>query len=109
MIREIEVQSRKVRKQILLDDLSLIYLSSFFCNIKHVSWSYENEFRCTTGATAKGMPYFSAIPKEIYIGMNCMQSYKDSIIKIANKLQIPVYKMKLDEQGSEFNLIAKRL
>ncbi|NMA50063.1 MAG: DUF2971 domain-containing protein [Tissierellia bacterium] len=109
MIKEIEIQSTKGRKQILLDDLSLVYMSSFFCNIKHISWNYENEFRCTTGATAKGMPYVSAEPKEIYIGMNCVPSYTDRIIKIAKELQIPVYKMDFDEQGSEFNLIANRL
>lgn len=109
MMREIEIQSAEGKKQILLDDLSLIFLSSFFCNIKHVSWSYENEFRCTTGATAEGMPYVSAVPKEIYIGMNCMPTYTDRIIKIANALQIPVYKMIFDELRSDFNLIPKRL
>ncbi len=109
IIKEIEIQSAEGRKQILLDDLSLVYMSSFFCNIKHISWNYENEFRCTTGATAKGMPYVSAEPKEIYIGMNCVSSYADRIIKIAKELQIPVYKMDFDEQGSEFNLIANRL
>jgi len=109
MIREIEIQSAEGKKQILLDDLSLIFLSSFFCNIKHISWSYENEFRCTTGATAEGMPYVSALPKEIYIGMNCMPTYTDRIIKIATALQIPVYKMIFDELRSDFNLITKRL
>lgn len=109
MIREIEIQSAQGKKQILLDDLSLVFLSSFFCNIKHISWSYEKEFRCTTGATAEGMPYVSAVPKEIYIGMNCMTTYTDRIIKIANFLQIPVYKMIFDELRSDFNLIPKRL
>ena len=109
IIREIEIQSAEGKKQILLDDLSLIFLSSFFCNIKHLSWSYENEFRCTTGATAEGMPYVSAVPKEIYIGMNNMPTYTDRIIKIANALQIPVYKMIFDELRSDFNLIPKKL
>ena len=109
MIREIEIQSAEEIKQILLDDLSLIFLASFFCNIKHLSWGYENEFRCTTGVTAEGMPYVSAVPKEIYIGMNCMPTYTDRIIEIANALQIPVYKMIFDELRSDFNLIPKRL
>jgi hypothetical protein len=64
---------------------------------------------CTTAATAEGMPYVSAVPKEIYIGMNCMPTYTDRIIKIANALQIPVYKMIFDELRSDFNLIPKRL
>jgi hypothetical protein len=109
IIREIEIQSAEGKRKIILDDLSLVFLSSFFCNIKHLSWSYENEFRCTTGAKAEGMPYTSAVPKEIYIGMNCMQTYTDKITKIANTLHIPVYKMIFDELSSEFNLISKRL
>lgn len=108
MIRAIEIQSAEGKKQILLDDLSLVFLSSFFCNIKHISWSYENEFRCTTGAMADGMPYVSAVPKEIYIGMNCTPTYTDRIIKIANVLQIPVYKMIFDELSTDFNLIPRR-
>ncbi|SFM12972.1 hypothetical protein SAMN02983006_02868 [Halanaerobium salsuginis] len=55
------------------------------------------------------MPYVSAAPKEIYIGMNCMSSYTDRIIKIANALEIPVYKMIFDELSSNFNLIFKKL
>ena len=109
MIREIKTQSAEGKKQILLDDLSLIFMLSFFWNLKHLSWSYENEFRCTTGASAKGMPYISAKPKEIYIGMNCKPVYIDRIIKIANTLCIPVYKMIFDELTPEFNLISKRL
>ncbi len=109
MIREIEFQSAKGKKQIVLDDLSLIFVSTLFCNIKHLSWGYENEFRCTTGAMAEGMPYLSAVPKEIYIGMNCTPTYIDRIIKIANTLQIPVYKMVFDELSSDFNLIPKKL
>lgn len=109
IIQELDIQSAEGKKQIILDDLSLVFLTSFFCNIKHISWSYENEFRCTTGAIAEGMPYVSAVPKEIYIGMNCMPSYADKIIKIANVLNIPVYKMIFDELSPEFDLIPKRL
>ncbi len=51
----IEKQSAAGNKKILIDDLSMVYMSLLLCNLKHVSWSYENEFRCTTGAKAKGM------------------------------------------------------
>lgn len=50
------------------------------------------------------MPYISAGPKEIYIGMNCKPTYVDRLIKIANTLQIPVYKMKFDELDEDFKL-----
>lgn len=109
MIQEIETQSAAGKKVILMDDLSLVFLTSLFCNIKHLSWNYENEFRCTTGAIAKGMPYLSAMPKSVFIGMNCLSTYADRIIKIADELHIPIYRMMFDEWGSEFNLIFHRV
>lgn len=109
MIQEIETQSAAGKKVILMDDLSLVFLMSLFCNIKHLSWSYENEFRCTTGAIERGMPYVSAMPKEVFIGMNCLPNYADRIIKVADELHIPVYRMMFDELGSEFNLFYRRV
>ena len=106
MTNEFNIQSSKGNKKISLNDLSLIYLSSLLCNLKHISWSYENEFRCTTGATAKGMPYISATPKEIYIGMNCLPKYENKLINIANTLKIPIYKMYFDEFNEKFDLKA---
>lgn len=109
MVQEFEKQSKQGKKKILLDDLSLIYMTTYFCNIKHISWSYENEFRCTTAANASGMPYISATPKEIYIGKNCTNTYVDRIIKIAKELQVPVYQMAFDDLNSEFNLVPRRV
>ncbi|ENJ9653668.1 DUF2971 domain-containing protein [Clostridium botulinum] len=109
IVQEIGKQSQQGKKEILLDDLSLIYMTTYFCNIKHISWSYEREFRCTTGANAKGMPYVSATPKEIYIGKNCKPTYIDRIIKIAKELQVPVFQMIFDDLTSEFNLVARRI
>ncbi len=109
IIQELETQSAEGKKQILLDDLTLVFLTSFFGNIKHLSWSYENEFRCTVGAIAEGMPYLSAIPKEIFIGMNCVSTYEDKIIKIGQVLNIPVYKMVFDEFSSNYDLIPIRI
>lgn len=103
------IQSSKGFKQILSDNLSLIYLVSLFCNIKHISWSYENEFRCSMASNAKGMPYAPAMPKAIYIGMNCLPTYRDKLIKIAAELQIPAYQMAFDEFNSNFNLIFKEI
>lgn len=109
IVQEFEKQSQQGKKKILLDDLSLIYMTTYFCNIKHISWSYENEFRCTTGANAPGMPYISATPKEIYIGKNCTNTYVDRIIKIAKELQVPVYQMAFDDLNSKFNLVPRRI
>ena len=61
------------------------------------------------GATAPGMPYVPAKPKEIYIGKNCLQTYKDRLVKIAKTLHIPIYQMTFDEFSENFNLISKQL
>lgn len=104
LIGEVDKQILEGKKQVLIDDLSLVYMASLFCNIKHETWSYEKEFRCISGTKAKGMPYISAIPKEIFIGMNCVKTYEDKLIKIASALQIPINKMIFDELSNEFNL-----
>lgn len=55
------------------------------------------------------MPYISAIPKEIYVGMKCPSTYVDKLVKIANTLQIPIYKMKFNEFDEEFNLSYEKI
>lgn len=109
LIHETKIQSAQGKKEIQLDDLSLVFVTSFFCNIKHFSWSYEKEFRCSMGANAPGMPYVPAKPKEIYIGKNCLQTYKDRLIKIARTLHIPIYQMLFDELSENFNLVFAQL
>jgi len=104
MIAEIEKQIAEGKKVIQFDDLSLIFMASFFCNIKHQTWSYEKEYRCTAGATAKSMPFFPASPKEIHIGMNCPQTYVEKLVRIANELQIPAFRMVFNELDTDFNL-----
>lgn len=80
---------------------------SLFTNIKHSSWSYENEFRCSIGISSEVSPYVTAYPKEIYGGMNCLQENKEFLIKIGNELNIPVYEMIYDELMFDFNLVAE--
>ena len=101
---EVDRQSAQGRRQILINDLSLIYVAQFLCNIKHSTWSYEKEFRCTAGAQAKGMPYIDAIPKAIYIGMNCREQNRNELVEIARRLLIPVYQMQLDELSEKYCL-----
>ena len=101
---EVERQSAQGRKEIIISDLSLIYVSQFLCNIKHSTWSYEKEFRCTNGTNTEGMPYIDAVPKAIYIGMNCNEKNKKELIEIAKILSIPVYQMQLEELSENFSL-----
>lgn len=91
-------------RQIPLNDLSLIYVAQFLCNIKHSTWSYEKEFRCTAGAQAKGMPYIDAIPKAIYVGMKCKKQNRNKLVEIAKILSIPIYQMRLDELSERYCL-----
>ena len=104
---EIERQSALGRKEIVLDDLMLIFMALLLCNVKHTSWSYEKEFRCTTGAIAMGMPFIDAKPKEIYIGMHCNPNHVMRLKEISDSWGIPVYKMAFAECGEQYELVAK--
>lgn len=83
--------------------------SLFFSNLKHITWNYENEFRCTTASNAKGMPYIDGKPKEIYIGMNCSPVHEERLQKIAQAQNIPIYKMEFDDLNEHYDLIPKLL
>ena len=106
---EIERQSALGSKKIVLDDLMLIFMVSLLCNVKHTSWSYEKEFRCTTGAIAPGMPFIDAKPKEIYIGMHCDPNHALRLKEIGDSWGIPVYRMAFDECNEKYELIASRV
>lgn len=106
---EIERQGALGRNEIVLDDLMLILMALLMCNVKHTSWSYEREFRCTTGAIAPGMPFIDAKPKEIYIGMHCDPKHAHRLKEIGDSWNIPVYKMVFDEYSETYCLVAKEL
>ena len=100
----VDKQIEQGNKQIQISDLSLIYVAQYLCNIKQATWQYEKEFRCTMGAIAKGMPYVDAIPKAIYIGINCSEQNQNELVAIGKKLMIPVYQMNLDELSENYKL-----
>lgn len=106
---EIDKQMVLGRKQIGIDDISLIYIQLYLCNIKHSSWNYEKEFRCTTGAQSKGMPYIDATPKAIYIGMKCSTKNRKKLIAISKELSIPVYQMEFNGESENYTLEEKLL
>ncbi len=101
---EIERQSQLGQKEILIDDLSVIYASLLLCNIKHTSWSYENEFRCTIGALNPHVPYVEGKPKAIYVGMKCSDEHKKQLKNIASELQISIFQMGFDELSESYEL-----
>lgn len=104
---EIDKQTALGIQRVSIQDLSLIYLAQYLCNIKQLSWKYEREFRCTIGAKAKGAPYIEAVPKAIYIGMKCDSKNKERLIKIARQHTIPIYQMNFIETAEDYILQAE--
>ncbi len=109
IINEISVQTELGRKEVMINDLSIIYMICLLCNIKQLTWKYEQEFRCTTAANAKGMPYIKAVPNEIYIGYKCNEANKKKLSNIASGLGIPIYVMQYKETASGFELFKSKM
>ncbi len=101
---EVDKQTAQGEKVVKIKDISLIYTAQFLYNVKQFTWRYEKEFRCTIGATAPEMPYINAVPKTIYIGMNCSQDNKRKLLDIAKSLSIPIYQMNFDNFSENYSL-----
>ena len=101
----IDNQSALGRNKVLIEDVSILYMMLLFINLKHITWNYEKEFRCTFASNAPGSPFIDATPKEVFIGMDCDSYYVNKLKSIANKIGIPVYKMKFDELADTYELI----
>ena len=101
---EIERHNITGEKKIEISDLSMIYVIQYLNNVKHSTWQYEKEFRCTMGTLAKGMPYVNAFPKAIYIGMNCSEKHSKRLLNIGKQLSVPVYQMMFDELSEYYKL-----
>lgn len=100
----IDKQIMEGSRSILLNDWSIVYIELWLSNIKHLTWQYEKEFRCTMGAIVKGMPYTKAIPKAIYIGMKCEDENRKKLVKIGKQKAVPVYQMNFCEKAENYNL-----
>ena len=106
---EIDRQSQLGQKEILINDLSMIYAPLLLCNIKHSSWAYEKEFSCTMGQTAPGMPYVEAKPNAIYAGMKCSERNLMQLKQIASTLKLPLYQMYFDELSEAYELSIRKV
>lgn len=106
---ELHSQSAAGRKEILIDDFIVVFLESLLCNVKQSSWSYENEYRCTEGATAPGMPFVDAKAKEIYIGMKCKEAHVKRLQEIGRALNIPVFQMGFNELTDNYRLTTNKI
>lgn len=97
-------ESQFEKKTIYIADWSLVDIALLLINLKHQSWSYEKEFRCTVASEAEGMPYIPAVPKEIYTGTKCSPIHLERLNKIAQDLNIPIHQMGFDECSPRFDL-----
>lgn len=103
--RNIEIGETKT----VINDLTMVFVPCLLYNLKLDAWSYEKEFRCTTAATSKGMPFIDAKPTTIYIGMHCSDEHTNRLVQIGKSLLIPVYKMRLDQYCSDYKLTTQQL
>lgn len=90
-------------------DQTIVYLVMLLLNLKNSTWSYEHEFRCSVPSSHPEIPFISAHPKEIYIGMNCPQIYETQLNEIGREQGIPVYKMQFDDLCGDYNLHKEKL
>lgn len=109
IIEEVEAGIAQKRKRLLHDDSILVYMPMLLCNLKHESWSYEKEFRCTLPKAEPSFRYCQAMPKEIYIGAKCSAENRERLICIGKKLSVPVYRMKYDDYSADYSLLAEKV
>ncbi len=102
----LEHTMRRGVKVTMLDDLSLVFMACLFGFIKHVSWSYEKEFRNSVG---KDMIKTDAIPKAIYIGAECSDQNSRELIQVAREINVPIYRMSMDDYSPNYQLTPIRI
>ena len=104
LLEEMSRQASVGNKQIVIEDLSIVYITLLLSNIKHASWNYEKEYRCTIASNASGSPYVAANPKEIFVGLKCSDKNAMKLQKIGDKLGVPVHRMEFDEISPSYKL-----
>lgn len=109
VLKEKQKQISEGKKEIVIDDLIMVYLTAFLQNIKESAWKYEQEFRCAAGETSIGLPFIKAVPLEIYAGEKCAPLHIERLCNIAFQLNIPLYKMEFREVNSDFRMAPVRI
>lgn len=89
--------------------LPLAVVMMMLYNIKHSSWSFEQEYRLSVPSNKPGLPELMVKPSKLYIGLNCPKIYSDRLRKIGRALNVPVYSMKYYERSKSFNLVADQV
>lgn len=82
----------------------LAQISLFLYNIKHSSWSFEQEYRLSVSSMTQGLPELKSKPSKIYIGVSCSKTNADRLTSIGRAANIPIYKMEYNKRTSAFDL-----
>lgn len=98
----VEQTMKKGKKTVILNDLSLVFMTCLFVFIKHASWNYEKEFRNCVGVDDIKT---DAIPKAIYIGAKCTDQNSHELIQVAHEIDVPIYRMSMDDYSPNYQLI----
>lgn len=107
LINTFEAHLAARKKRIEINDYSLLYLFIMLCNIKHSSWAYEKEFRCTQPTETPEMPFVGAKPKEIFIGLHCKEKNSARLRSIGMECGIPVHQMWFDAKAEGYRLLVR--
>lgn len=102
-----ELINRNTQKDILthiITDMTLPYITALYINLKHLSWSYENEYRHSIGKRNEDDHFVDALPSAIYIGVNCTEKRRKKLIDICDQLDIEAYDMRFNHKTKEFML-----
>ncbi|WP_199613806.1 DUF2971 domain-containing protein [Paenibacillus alkalitolerans] len=106
-LKKIKEAKWKENKTVLMDNMMLIWVIAYLSCLKHVSWSYEKELRVVIGR--KDTRLMNAGPSAIYIGMSCTNKYIERLKQMAKKLNIPIYKMQLENYSLDYEFSVKQL
>lgn len=109
VLKEKQRQMGEGRKKIVINDFMIIYTISFLQNIKHSSWQYEQEYRCSAGKTSIGMPFIKAIPSGIYAGEKCSIVNLERLCNIARHLCVPLYRLEFKGHNNNFQMEPMRI
>ncbi|OMF85598.1 DUF2971 domain-containing protein [Paenibacillus sp. FSL R7-0337] len=99
-VEKTNLNGKKLKTEI--DDLSLFWTSFYLNCIKHVSWSYEEEFRFITSSSNE--PFVKANPSGIFIGIKCRKEHVHILHQIAKSLNIPIYQMVFEEKSLKYEM-----
>lgn len=109
IISRIESHNPANGKAIVIKEISLILLPLLAVNMKGTDWEHEREFRCSIGNTQTIKPFVSAIPKELFVGMNCSKDHFEALANIGHELNIPTYRMKFNDTTEKYTLMYEEI